>query len=294
LALRLADRLPADIVSVDSAMVYRGMDIGTAKPSLAVRERYPHRLVDVVEPAEPYSAARFAVDARREIETIHGKQRIPLLVGGTFLYFRALEQGLTELPHADPELRAVLAREAQKLGWPALHQRLEGADPQAAAAIHPNDAQRIQRALEILALSGHGPSYWHARASSRVTPWAIYKFALAPEQRAVLHKRIEHRLESMMDQGFLDEVAALRRRPDVTQDLPAMRAVGYRQLWQYLDGRCNLSEAVHRSIVATRQLAKRQITWMRGQQPLARLTAADRLEVDNALRLLEKAGLQTG
>lgn len=292
LALQLAEAWPADIVSVDSAMVYRGMDIGTAKPDRDLRRRYPHRLVDVAEPDETYSAARFAADAKREIESIHAAGRIPLLVGGTFLYFRALERGLTELPSADSEVRDALVREAAAVGWPALHRRLAAEDPEAAAVIHPNDTQRIQRALEILALSGRGPSYWHRRAEVSTNPWSIYRIALAPASRETLHARIEARFQSMMEAGFLNEVADLRARPGINADLPSMRAVGYRQLWRYLDGRCSLNEAVYRGIVATRQLAKRQMTWLRGQPVLTYLHETSASESLKALQTMARAGIR--
>lgn len=292
LALRLADALPADIVSVDSALVYRGMDIGTAKPTPDLRRRYPHRIVDVVEPEEAYSAARFAVDARREIDAIHAAGRIPLLVGGTFLYYRALEQGLTALPSADDEVRDALSREAAEKGWPALHRRLAEQDPKVAAAIHPNDAQRIQRALEVIALSGRGPSYWHERAGVSTNPWRIYRIALAPERREILHARIEQRFQSMMEAGFLDEVASLRARPGIKADLPSMRAVGYRQLWRYFEGECDLNEAVYRGIVATRQLAKRQMTWLRGQSVLTYLHETSASESLKALQAMADAGIR--
>jgi tRNA dimethylallyltransferase len=294
LALRLADAWPFDIVSVDSAMVYRGMDIGTAKPGPALRRRYPHRLVDVAEPEEAYSAARFAAGARREISAIHGAGRLPLLVGGTFLYFRALERGLTELPAADTGVRERLSREAARLGWPALHEWLAQNDPETAAAIHPHDSQRVQRALEVLTLTGQGPAYWHRRASAAHAGWDIYRIGVNPVSRGELHARIKSRFHCMIGDGFLEEVAALRRRPGMHTGLPAVRAVGYRQLWRHLEGEYSLEEAIYRGIVATRQLAKRQVTWLRGQDLHALISGETQPNyADEVLGILQKARLRT-
>ncbi len=262
LAVELVRHLPCDIVSVDSAMVYRGMDIGTAKPDAAMRARAPHRLIDILDPSEAYSAARFRDDALREIADIHAKGRIPLLVGGTMLYFRALHSGLSALPSAKPELRARITAEAESLGWPGLHQRLAQHDAQSAARIHPNDAQRIQRALEIIELTGTSPSA-HYAAGKPESPWSVHSLALNPGDRDALHQRLSQRFMHMMESGFLDEVRRLHVQPDLTADKPALRAVGYRQLWQHLEGHFSLEEAIARGIHASRQLAKRQMTWLR-------------------------------
>jgi tRNA dimethylallyltransferase len=266
LALELCDILPCEIVSVDSAQVYRGLDVGSAKPSAEVRASIPHHLVDVCDPAQAYSAARFVEDARRAIGEIRARGRMPLLVGGTMLYFRALRHGLSDLPPADPRFREALTREAARVGWPALHARLAQGDPRTAARLHPNDAQRIQRALEILEHSGIGPSGHAPAAGGLAGP--VLKLALNPPERSELHARIAARFHDMMRAGFLEEVARLRARPDLHPQLPSMRAVGYRQLWAHLDGACALPEAVERGIAASRQLAKRQLTWLRAEPEL--------------------------
>ncbi len=264
LACELADRFPVELVSVDSALVYRGLVIGAAKPDAATLEKYPHRLIDIRDPSLPYSAAEFRADALREMEAISAAGRIPLLVGGTGLYFRALQSGLSDLPEADAQVRARLADEARELGWPALHARLRELDPLAAQRIGPEDAQRIQRALEVIDLTGHPLS---AQQGGMPAPFAyrVLKLALVPDDRAVLHARIAQRLDAMLAQGFLDEVRSLRAQGDLHPDLPAMRAVGYRQAWQHLDGQCDAAEFRDRAIFATRQLAKRQHTWLRGE-----------------------------
>lgn len=291
LAIALRRRLPVEIVSVDSAMVYRGMNIGTAKPGPEVLAQAPHRLIDVADPAQAYSAARFRGDATREIEHILAAGRIPLLVGGTMLYFAALVRGLTDLPPADPGVRADIDAEAERIGWAALHTRLKAADPQSAARIHPNDSQRIQRALEILELTGRSRSEWYRDDGGMAAPWPLLRFALMAEDRDALHARIATRFHAMMAAGFLDEVAALHARPDLDAGKSAMRAVGYRQLWAHLDGRCDLKQAVSAGIVATRQLAKRQITWLRREENLARLRADDPDVLSKILNKLVKAGV---
>ena len=266
LACALADRFPVELVSVDSALVYRGLDIGAAKPDAAVLARYPHALIDIRDPANPYSAARFREDALHAMERIAKRGRVPLLVGGTGLYFRALERGLSTMPEANPALRERLRAKAERHGWPALHARLVARDPEAAARIRPNDAQRIQRALEAIELSGRPLSELHARreAPPRL-PYRILKLALLPADRSQLRERIATRFDAMLAAGFLDEVRRLRARGDLEPDLPAMRAVGYRQAWQHLDGACDAGEFRRRAIDATRQLAKRQTTWLRGE-----------------------------
>lgn len=265
IAIEMARRLPVDIVSVDSALVYRDMNIGTAKPDPHVLAEVPHRLVDILDPSEAYSAAQFRADALNEIEKILAVGRTPLLVGGTMLYFRALERGLAELPEADPEVRARLEAEAQAQGWAALHARLAEVDPQAAARIHANDPQRIQRALEVYELAGEPLSHLIARAQSEPLPYSLAKWIIAPRDRRVLHERIETRFNAMLAAGFVEEVEKLRARPNLDLGKPSMRAVGYRQIWEYLDGQYDYATMVKRGIVATRQFAKRQLTWLRAE-----------------------------
>ena len=273
-ALRLAQSAPVEIVSVDSALVYRGLDIGTAKPGTELRARTPHHLIDICEPTESYSAGRFVTDALASIREIHARRRVPLLVGGTMLYLRALLHGLAVLPQAAPELRAQLDARAARLGWPALHEELERLDPDAAARIAPNDSQRIQRALEVCYTTGRPISQLQRDTVSPLADWPLRYWILAPRERRVLHERIERRFAGMMDAGFLGEVAGLKARGDLTRRHPSMRAVGYRQLWAYLEGAYSLEEAVVRGVAATRQLAKRQLTWMRSER-LGRWIDAD-------------------
>lgn len=265
-AVELVRRLPLEIVSVDSALVYRGMDVGTAKPGPHVLAEAPHRLIDIADPAEAYSAARFREDALREIEAIHAQGRVPLLVGGTRLYFRALEQGLASLPQAEPELRARLEAEARRLGWPALHARLATLDPVTAGRLHPSDAQRVQRALEVVELTGRPLSELLAVAEREGLPYPLVKWVVAPQQRRWLHERIALRFDEMLAQGLIAEVEALRARGDLDLSLPSMRAVGYRQIWEYLDGSYDFERTRERAVAATRQLAKRQFTWLRSEQ----------------------------
>jgi tRNA dimethylallyltransferase len=264
-AIQLAESAPVEIVSVDSALVYRGLDIGTAKPSREVRARVPHHLIDICDPSESYSAGRFVSDALDCIRAIHARRRAPLLVGGTMLYLRALLDGLAALPQAAPGLRRELDARAARLGWPALHAQLQGLDPAAAARIAPNDSQRIQRALEVCLTTGRPISELQRATASGLGDWQVRYWVLAPADRALLHQRLAQRFEAMMASGFLDEVRRLRARGDLTAAHPAMRAVGYRQLWAHLDGRYDLPEAGRRALAATRQLAKRQLTWMRSE-----------------------------
>jgi tRNA dimethylallyltransferase len=264
LACRLADRFPVELVSVDSALVYRGMDIGTAKPDRATLARYPHALIDIRDPAQPYSAADFAADAVTAMHAITARGNIPLLVGGTGLYFRALHEGLSDLPEADPEVRARLAAEAGQAGWAAMHQRLVRLDPIAGGRIKPGDAQRIQRALEVIELTGR-PLSEQQQSTRRPFAWRVLKLALVPADRGPLADRIAVRFDQMLAGGFLDEVRKLRERGDLHPDLPAIRAVGYRQAWEHLDGATSLPEFRDRGVFATRQLAKRQRTWLRAQ-----------------------------
>ena len=262
-AIHLAERAPVEIVSVDSALVYRGLDIGTAKPSRELRARVPHHLIDICDPVESYSAGRFVTDVLASIQAIHSRRRIPLLVGGTMLYLRALLQGLAALPTAAPELRAKLDARAREEGWPALHAELAVVDPEAAGRISPNDSQRIQRALEVCLTAGEPISKLQRDTVSPLAGWPVRQWALVPADRSALHDRLEERFTAMMAAGFLEEVRALRARGDLTPHHPSMRAVGYRQLWGHLDGAYDLTEAVRRGVIATRQLAKRQLTWLR-------------------------------
>jgi tRNA dimethylallyltransferase len=264
-AIALAREEPLEIVSVDSALVYRGLDIGTAKPGRELRERIPHHLIDICDATESYSAGRFVNDALRCIKEIHERGRVPLLVGGTMLYLRALTSGLAPLPQASPELRAQLDERAASRGWPALHAELTRLDPTAAARIQPNDGQRIQRALEVC-YTAHRPISELQRATvSPLAGMGLRYWAIAPTDRAVLHERLARRFKEMLAGGFLEEVKCLHQRGDLTARHPSMRAVGYRQLWAHLEGEYGLEEATQRGIAATRQLAKRQLTWLRAE-----------------------------
>ena len=263
-AIRLAESAPVEIVSVDSALVYRGLDIGTAKPARELRERVPHHLIDICEPTESYSAGRFVPDAVAAVRDVHARRRVPLLVGGTMLYLRSLLHGLAPLPQADSRLRAELDARAARQGWPALHAELARLDPEAAARVAPTDSQRIQRALEVCYNTGRPISELQRATVSPLAGRRVHYWMLAPP-RAELHERIQRRFEAMMAAGFLEEVRSLRRNGALTARHPSMRAVGYRQLWAHLDGQYPLEEAVRRGVAATRQLAKRQLTWMRGE-----------------------------
>lgn len=265
LAIELAKRLPCDIISVDSALVYRGMDIGTAKPTAAEQAQAPHRLLDLIEPTEAYSAADFRRDALREIESIVAQGRIPLLVGGTMLYYKALLEGLSPLPAADPLIRQAIETEAAQIGWDALHQQLQHIDPVSAARIHQNDPQRLSRALEVYRISGKTLTEL-TQTKGEQLPYRTLQFAIAPSDRELLRQRIAERYKLMLSQGFEQEVRALYQRGDLNADLPSIRCVGYRQMWEYLDGQISYDEMVYRGIVATCQLAKRQMTWLRGWQ----------------------------
>ncbi|HET8690828.1 MAG TPA: tRNA (adenosine(37)-N6)-dimethylallyltransferase MiaA [Steroidobacteraceae bacterium] len=265
LAAELAARFTLDIVSVDAAMVFRGMDIGTAKPDVALLRRAPHRLIDLIEPDESYSAARFLADAGAAMREIEAAGRTPLLVGGTMLYFRALQSGLARLPAADPGLRRRIEERAEAEGWPALHAELARKDPGAALRIRPNDRQRIQRALEVIERSGRTLSEQQAEDLRGASAAADLKLVLAPADRAALAARLERRFGDMLRDGLLEEVRRLRARGDLHARLPAMRLIGYRQLWQHLEGEIPLPEAVERAVVATRQLARRQLTWLRAE-----------------------------
>jgi len=263
LAVDLCERYPLEIISVDSALVYRGMDIGTAKPDAETLRKAPHRLIDIRDPSESYSAAEFCDDALREMKAISAAGKVPLLVGGTMLYFRALEHGLSELPAADPQLRKVLEQQAGEIGWPAMHEILLMKDPKAAARIHPNDPQRIQRALEVISISGQPMSELQEKTAGNALDYRIHKIIISPQPRSVLHERIEQRFDLMMENGFIDEMKVLFARSDLHADLPSIRAVGYRQAWDWLEGNCSLEQMREKAIAATRQLAKRQLTWLR-------------------------------
>ena len=268
-AVECARALDGEIISVDSALVYRGLDIGAAKPTLEERRGVPHHLIDVRDPWEPCSAAEFAIDARAALDAIAARGRLPILAGGTGLYFQALLRGLSAMPAADPDVRAQLAHEAGHRGWAALHADLTQVDPEAARRIHATDAQRIQRALEVYRLTGRPISALQREAPRRL-PYRVLKLVLAPADRAVLHGRIARRFDAMLRAGFLAEVEALRAQPRLRDhpaplDLPALRAVGYRQAWEHLDGATSADVFVERAIAATRQLAKRQLTWLRGE-----------------------------
>lgn len=265
-AAALVKRFPFEIISVDSALVYRGMDIGTARPDTALLRAAPHRLIDIRDPAVPYSAAEFREDALREMADITAHGNIPLLVGGTMLYFQALEQGLSALPPADPGVRAVLEQELQKQGLESLYERLQQVDPVAAARIHSNDPQRIQRALEVFELTGQPLSDFHEQGREPPLPYRLIKIILAPEDRVRMQQRIEQRFRAMLDAGFVDEVRALLERGELEADLPALRAVGYRQVRAFLAGGLSYDEMVNQAIVATRQYAKRQLTWLRREE----------------------------
>ncbi len=267
LACALHDALPCRLISVDSAQVYRGMDIGTAKPSAEELQRWPHRLIDIREPWEPYSAADFRTDALREMAQAHAEGRLPVLVGGTMLYFRSLRQGLAPMPSADAALRQRLQAALENEGAQALHQRLATVDPQAAARIHPNDPQRLLRALEVYEATGQPISQWQRHAPSPPKGWRFRVAVVSPAERAWLHQRIEQRIDSMLAQGLVDEVTRLKADPRMHLELPSMRAVGYRQVWQHLQGELDAQEMRQRLLYATRQLAKRQWTWLRKESP---------------------------
>ncbi len=268
LAIDLVQKLPCEIISVDSALVYREMNIGTAKPTAEELAAAPHRLIDICDPTESYSAARFRADALREMAEVVRDGNIPLLVGGTMLYFRALQYGLSELPGADPEVRAQLEAEADAEGWETLHRRLEQVDPVCAARIHPNDPQRLVRALEVYELTGRPMSELQQLDGEQKLPYRVVKMARAPAERAVLHQRIEQRFVQMLEDGFEEEVRGLIERWDLTPDMPSLRLVGYRQMAGYLRGEYDREEMIERGVAATRQLAKRQYTWLRREADL--------------------------
>ena len=274
LAIDLCQHFDTEVISVDSALVYKGMDIGTAKPDAQERALAPHRLIDIVDPAQSYSMADFRRDALAHIEQLRNQGKVPLLVGGTMMYFKGLLEGLSPLPEADADIRAALEAEAKEHGWPALHQQLQQVDPQAAAKINANDSQRINRALEVYRISGKSMTeLQQTKAQSLGFP--VHQFAIAPSDRRVLHQRIEKRFQIMLEQGFENEVLSLYNRKDLHPDLPSIRCVGYRQMWDYIAGEIDYDEMVFRGVAATRQLAKRQLTWLRGWQNLTWLESGD-------------------
>lgn len=282
IAISLCKRFPLDVISVDSALVYRGMNVGTAKPDAETLRRTPHRLIDIRDPEESYSAGDFVRDARVEMRSIHAAGRTPLLVGGTMMYFRALTEGIAELPSADDEIRASIDAEAAELGWPAVHAQLRAVDPTAAARINPNDSQRIQRALEVYKVSGRPLSEWQEAADIEVQSNDVRftKIALRVEPRSLLHERIGKRLDHMLENGFLDEMRRLMQRPELRRESPSMRSVGYRQFWPYVADECSLEDATSKALAATRQLAKRQITWLRSESSLKSFDPLDSLAID--------------
>ncbi len=317
LAIELCRQLPCDVVSVDSAMIYLGMDVGTAKPTAAELHEAPHRLIDICDPAESYSVADFRRDALREMAAITEAGRIPLLVGGTMMYFKALLNGLSDLPAADPAIRAAIEAEAQTSGWLGLHAELKRMDPVAAERIHPNNRQRLTRALEVIRLTGRPISgFWRAKEPQGVAqsapsapdapeviedypyftqwqadeidslPYTVTQLVIAPEDRQVLHRRIHARFLKMLEQGFIDEVRALKSRGDLSPDMPSMRCVGYRQVWSHLAGEYDEKALVDRGVAATRQLAKRQLTWLRKWQDVTWLASDPRQNVANALKIV--------
>lgn len=276
LAIALVEELNAEIISVDSALVYRGLDIGSAKPNAEELARAPHRLIDIRDPSEPYSAADFFHDAKREIEDIVAKGKTPLLVGGTMMYFKALLEGLSPMPTADEKVREEIERDAEEKGWPHIHALLAEVDPISAEKIHPNHSQRLSRALEVYRISGKPMSSFQAQEGEGLLPeYDWVQFAMAPSDRSILHERIEKRFSLMLDAGFLGEVEKLRARSDLHEDLPAIRAVGYRQAWEHLNGAYDRGALIEKGCAATRQLAKRQLTWLRGWPDLHWLDTLD-------------------
>lgn len=291
LAVELVERLPFDIISVDSALVYRGMDIGTAKPDAGILARAPHRLIDILDPAEAYSASRFREDALREMAEITAAGKIPLLVGGTMLYYRALEQGLSRLPQADAATRERIELEAAERGWKALHERLAEVDPVAAQRIHPNDPQRLSRALEVYELTGRPMSELWQESDLQGLPYRLVKIAVAPTDRGDLHERIARRFHLMLEQGLEAEVEVLYRRGDLSPQLPSIRCVGYRQVWQYLDGELSYAQMSEKGIFATRQLAKRQFTWLRSEQKLQWFSTFESKLMEKMLKFLHASAI---
>ena len=291
LAVELVSRFPFEIISVDSALVYRGMDIGTAKPDKAILEQAPHRLIDMIDPDDVYSAASFRKDALSEMEKITRSGKIPLLVGGTGLYFRALLEGISALPSADPVVREKLEQEAADLGWKAMHDRLAEIDPIAADRIHPNDPQRIERALEVYEITGRPITSFFNKDLKQACPYNMINVILEPEDRRWLHKRLAKRFDQMMKQGIVEEVRAVQQQFDLKADSPSMRLVGYRQVWQYLAGEIDQATMVEKAVIATRQLAKRQLTWFRSTNDAKRILIDTTAPLHEILQILNKGEL---
>jgi tRNA dimethylallyltransferase len=288
LACEFFDRLNCELISVDSALVYKGMNIGTAKPSEGELARYPHHLIDIRDPSDPYSAANFRNDALRLMANITEQGKIPVLVGGTMLYFKFLLEGSAKLPNADEKIRADIETLVAKHGKYFIHERLQEVDPESAARLNPNDPQRVQRAYEVFLVSGKTLTQHWQEQEEQPLPYHVIQFAIAPQERKILHERIEFRFNQMIEQGLVEEVTALHRRNDLTEDLPAIRAVGYRQMWDFLENRIDFDEMVFRGVVATRQLAKRQLTWLRGWESLNWLNSLDDDRVNKALEVLNQ------
>lgn len=289
LAVELMQRFPVELISVDSALVYKGMDIGTAKPDTKTLARAPHHLIDIIDPTEAYSAAQFRTDALRLMMDITSRGKIPLLVGGTMLYFKALQGGLSNLPEADAAIRARLNAEAASQGWPTVHARLARMDPETAARLKPGDSQRIQRALEVFEISGKPMSTLFKEGSSQELPYRLLKIALIPSNRAVLHQRIAARFDIMLRQGLLEEVSKLLKKyPTLRSDMPSMRCVGYRQALQYMDGEFDSTALREKGIAATRQLAKRQLTWLRGMDDTIEVDCIDESILDSTNKIIEQ------
>ncbi|WP_415888105.1 tRNA (adenosine(37)-N6)-dimethylallyltransferase MiaA [Neptuniibacter sp. QD37_6] len=287
LAMKLYDHMPCEIVSVDSAMIYKGMDIGTAKPDHEMLARYPHRLIDICDPSEAYSAAEFRTDALKQIEEIRSAGKVPILTGGTMLYFHALKNGLANLPEADAAVRERLLQEAEAEGWAAMHARLAEVDPESAKRLNPNDAQRLQRALEVYEITGRSMTDLWAEQEKQKPDFPIVSLAVMPQDRSELHDRIARRFDIMLEQGFVDEVRALWDRGDLDLQMPSVRCVGYRQVWEYFAGTWDYDTMKFKGVVATRQLAKRQVTWLRSWENLNWIDTHDTNLLQNALKFIE-------
>ena len=287
LALEIAAKVDSEVISVDSALVYKGMDIGTAKPTQEEQEGVVHHLIDIIDPAESYSVSQFVNDTNALIGDILARGKVPILAGGTMMYFNALINGISPLPKSDEKIRDEITQQAQRLGWSKLHDELRGVDPISGERIHPNDPQRITRALEVYRSTGKTLTHWQQQEGEKC-PYNIAQFAIAPADRAVLHERIATRFDLMLEQGFENEVVKLYERSDLHEDLPSIRSVGYRQMWQYLDGQLSYAEMRERGIIATRQLAKRQLTWLRGWE---QVTWLDTFANDNLTKITAKVTL---
>ena len=287
LAMKLYDHMPCEIVSVDSAMIYKGMDIGTAKPDHETLARYPHRLIDICDPSEAYSAAEFRMDALKQIEEIRSSGKVPILTGGTMLYFHALKNGLANLPEADAAVRERLLQEAEAEGWAAMHARLAEVDPESAKRLNPNDAQRLQRALEVYEITGRSMTDLWAEQEKQKPDFSIVSLAVMPQERSELHDRIARRFDIMLEQGFVDEVRTLWDRGDLDLQMPSVRCVGYRQVWEYFAGTWDYDTMKFKGVVATRQLAKRQVTWLRSWENLNWIDTHDTNLLQNALKFIE-------